>query len=47
MAQTVFQMQGVRHGVKHEKLQGIQQGTVLRSVSTILVVIDNKDLLGL
>lgn len=33
MAQAMFQMQRLWNGFKHEKLQRIQQGTVLRSVS--------------
>lgn len=34
VAQNMFQMSRVRHGVKHENLQRIQQITILRGVST-------------
>lgn len=33
MAQTVFQMSGMRYDPEHANVQGLQQTTILRSVS--------------
>lgn len=47
MAQTMFQMQRLWDGFKYEDLQGLQQGTILRSVSIILNRIISKETLML
>ena len=36
MAQRLLQMQGMRNDAKHEKLQRVQQRTILQCVSVII-----------